>query len=87
MAGVLLEEGQARTYGPSPDIVSLQIHELNLRMPSSETINAGKSTTLKTSREHKVKYPVTYVQVTDKNPSKKRMGLAMLFLGILAEKA
>ena len=87
MAGVLLEEGQARTYSPSPDIASLQIHELSLQMPSSETINAGKSTTLKTSREQKVKDPVTNVQVTDKNPAKKRMGLAMLFLGILAEKA
>ncbi len=87
MAGVLLEEGQARTYSPSPDIASLQIHELSLQMPSSETINAGKSTALKTSREQKVKHPVTHVQVTDKNPAKKRMGLAMLFLGILAEKA
>jgi hypothetical protein len=86
MAGVLLEEGQARTsYSPSLDIASLQINELNLHMPSSETINAGKSQTLKTSREQKVKDPVTHVQVTDKNPAKKRMGLAILFLGILAK--
>ncbi|MDH3770352.1 MAG: hypothetical protein OET79_05125 [Nitrospirota bacterium] len=85
MAGVLLEEGQARTYSPSPDIASLQINELNLHMPSSETINAGKSQTLKTSQEQKVKDPVTHVQVTDKNPAKKRMGLAILFLGILAK--
>ena len=87
MAGVLLEEGQARPYSPSPDVASLQINELNLHTPSSETINAGKSQTLKTSREQKVKDPVTHVQVTDKNLAKKRMGLAMLFLGILTEKS
>ena len=86
MAGVLLEEGQARTYSPSPDIASLQINELNLHTPSSETINAGKSQPLKTSRELKSEDLVTHVQVTDKNPAKKRMGFAILFLGILAEK-
>jgi len=85
MAGLLLEEGQARTYPPSPDIASLQINELNLNTPSSESLNAGKSQTLKTSREQKVKDSVTHVQGTDKNPAKKRMGLAILFLGILAE--
>ena len=37
MAGVLLDEGQARTYSPSPDIASIQINELNLHTPSSET--------------------------------------------------
>ena len=85
MAGVLLEEGQARTYSPSPDIASLQIHELSLHTPSAETINAGKSPTLNTSREQKVKYPVTHKQVEDKQPAKKRMGLAILLLGVLAE--
>ncbi len=85
MAGVLLEEGQARTYSISPDIASLQINELNLYTPSSETINSGKSQTLKTSREQKVKDPVTHVLVAEKTLAKKRMGLAILFLGILAE--
>ena len=85
MAGVLLDEGQARTYSPSPDIVSIQINELNRHTPSSETSNAGKSQTLKTSREQKVIDPVTHKQVADKQPAKKRMGLAILFLGLLAE--
>ena len=85
MAGVLIEEGQARTYSPSQDIASLHVKELNLTSHSSETTNAGKSQHLKSSRELKSQDPATHKQVADKKPAKKRMGLAILFLGILAE--
>lgn len=85
MAGVLLEEGQARTYSPSRDIASLQFKKLNLTIHSVETTDAGKSQPLKSSRERKVKDPATHKQVADKNPTKKMMGLGILFLGILAE--
>ena len=85
MAGVLLEEGQARTYSPSPDIASLQIHELSLHTHLSDRINPGKSQPLKSSREQKAKNPTAHKQVEDKQPAKKRMGLAILLLGVLAE--
>jgi len=85
IAGLLLEEGQARTYTPSPTIAPLQVNKQNLQTNLSDTINPGKSQALKSSREQKDKNPATHKQVADKQPAKKRMGLAILFLGILAE--
>jgi len=85
MAGVLLEEGQARTYSPSSVMASLQVTQLNLQTNSSESINAGKSPPHESSREHKTKIPAAQEHVKDKNSAQKQMGLAMLFLGILAE--
>lgn len=85
MTGVLLEEGQARTYNPSQDIASLHVKELNLKTHTSETINYAKSQSLKSSQEQKSEDPATHKQVADTKPAKKRMGLAILFLGILAE--
>ena len=85
MAGVLLEEGQARTYSPSPAIPSLKVIKLNQQTNSSELINAGKSPTSESRQAQKAKTPATQEHVKDQNSAKKRMGLAMLFLGILAE--
>ena len=85
MAGVLLEEGQARTYDPSPAITSLQVNKPNLQTGLLETIYAGKSQTLRSSQEKKAQDPATHNHVAAKNLQKKRMGLAILFLGILAE--
>ncbi len=85
LAGLLLGEGQARTYTPSPVIAPLQINKQNLQTHLSETINPGKSRPLKSNREQKTIDPATHKQVPDKQPAKKRMGLAILFLGILAE--
>jgi hypothetical protein len=85
IAGLLLEEGQARTYTPSPTIAPLQVNQQNQQTNLSDTINPGKSQALKSSREQKDKNPATHKQVADKQPAKKRMGLAILFLGILAE--
>ena len=85
IAGLLLEEGQARTYTPSPTIAPLQINKQNLHTHLSDRINPGKSQPLKSSREQKTTDPATHKQVEDKQPAKKRMGLAILFLGLLAE--
>ena len=43
LAGLLLGEGQARTYTPSPIIAPLQVNKQNLQTHLSETVNAGKS--------------------------------------------
>ena len=85
MAGVLLEEDQARTYSPSSVMASLQVTQLNLQTNSSGSINAGESPPPESSREHKTNVPAAQEHVKDKNSVQKRMGLAMLFLGILAE--
>jgi len=66
MAGVLLEEGQARTYSPSSVMPSLQVTQLNLQTNSSESINAGKSPPHESSREHKTKIPAAQETVKDK---------------------
>ena len=85
MAGLLLEEGQARTYTPSPMIAPLQVNKQNLQTHLTETINPEESQPLISTREQTTKNPVTHKQVADKQPAKKRMGLAILFLGLLAE--
>lgn len=84
-AGVLIEEGQARTYSPSLDRASLQVKELNLTTPSVEATLVQKPQLLKSSQGQKVKDSAIQGLVGDKKPGKKRMGLAILFLGILAE--
>ena len=86
MAGTLLEDSQARTYTSSPIHTSLQASKLNLHMHSPETVIAGKLHTLKSGREHTPEISDIHKLVADKKPAKKRMGLAILFLRILAEK-
>jgi hypothetical protein len=85
IAGLLLEEGQARTYTPSPTIAPLQINKQNLQTHFSDRINPDKSQILESSREQKTKNPTAHEQMEDKQPAKKRMGLAILLLGFLAE--
>jgi len=83
---VLLEEGQARTYSPPAVNQSLETTTLNPRQTSSESLMTGHLSGGKASREEKAKVPALK-KVEDKNPEKKRMGLAILFLGILAEES
>ena len=85
MAGLLLEEGQARTYTPSPDIAPLQVNKQNLQKHWAEKSNPEESQPFKSTREQKTKNSVTHEQVADRQPAKKRMGLAILFLGLRAE--
>lgn len=85
MAGVLLEEGQARTYLPSPENSSIQTSRLNRHAQSSESTKTVKLEPLNTSLEQKANSPIFQKEGTNKNPEKKKMGLAILFLGILAE--
>lgn len=87
MAGVLLEEGQARTYSPSPEHSSIQTSRLNRHAPSSESTKILKPDPRNTSLEEKTNGPAYQKEGADKNPTKKRMGLAILFLGILAEES
>ncbi|UCH91649.1 MAG: hypothetical protein JSU60_02790 [Nitrospirota bacterium] len=87
IAGLLLEEGQARTYTPSI-IAPLHVNKQNLQTHLSETINPQKSQALQSSLKQETRNPATHTthkQAPDKQPAKKRMGLAILFLGILAE--
>ncbi|MEX0829469.1 MAG: hypothetical protein WD032_04440 [Nitrospirales bacterium] len=86
MAGVLLEEGQARTYSPTPEHSSIQTGSLNRHAPHSESTKIVNRDSRNTSLEEKTNGPAIQKEGTDKNPAKKRMGLAILFLGILAEK-
>ena len=85
MAGVLLEEGQARTYSPSPENSSIQTSRLNRHAQSSESSKPVTLEPLHRSLEHKTSGPIIQKEEKDKNLGKKRMGLAILFLGILAE--
>lgn len=85
MAGLLLEEGQARTFDPSPVNSSIQTIELNRHAQSSESTKTAQPEPFHTYLEQKANSPTIQKEGTDKNPAKKRMGLAILFLGILAK--
>ena len=87
MAGAMLKESQAHTYSPSPVIASLQVTKPNLQTHSSESINAGQSSTPESNWKQKAKIPAPQEHVKAKKSAKKRMGLAIFFLGILAEKS
>lgn len=86
MAGILLEEGQARTYSPSPVNSTIQTSRLDVYMPSSESMITQESPAIKVGSEQKTPVLAIEKEMADKNPAKKkRMGLAILFLGILAK--
>jgi len=86
MAGGLLEEGQARTYSPSPVNFSIQTSRLNVHTPSSDSMSMEESSATKVDLEQKASVLAKEENMAGKSPAmKKRMGLAILFLGILAE--
>lgn len=85
MAGMILEDGQARSYASSPIRASLPVNEQNLHMHSPKTVIFGKSYTFKSGREHPPEYSNSHKLAAVKNSAKTRMGLAILLLGILAE--
>ncbi len=86
MAGILLDEGQARTYSPSPENRTIQTSRLNRHIQSTESAKTVKIEPLNPFSDRNTNKPAIQKEGTDKNPSKKkRMGLAILFLGILAE--
>jgi hypothetical protein len=87
MAGMLLEEGQARTYASSPTHTSTQGNTLNGHTRSAELMNIEQSPAQKTSPKQKRNVPTMQKEGADNNPGKKRMGLAILFLGILAKES
>ncbi len=80
MTGVLLEDGQARTYSPS--VATNQVSKLDA---SAHAVRIHQTQPPKPTV--KEQGPTFAIQTeAKKHPAKKRMGLAMLFLGILAEK-
>ncbi len=86
MAGVLLEVGQAYTNSSSPVVASFHDHPITLHSHSSTPSNTKKSLSLLSKEKKKAEDPVHHHQVSTKSTAKKRMGFAMIFLGILAEK-
>jgi len=85
MAGVLLGEGQARVSAPSSVSVSVQSHALIPQTTASHRLKTAQTQSLSSSRKQPAKDFTPQDQLDDKKLEKKRMGLAMLFIGILAE--
>ncbi len=85
MAGLLLEEGQARTYTPSPVPTSISVSQVKLETDSLESMNTKALQKDQSKGNKKIQDLTDQEQRADKKPAKKRMGLAILFLGILAE--
>ena len=86
MAGLLLGEGQARTYPPSPTHAPLSVTIMDHPIGSSQAITLKRSEINKAISEQKPHQKTMGKRLGVNVPEKKkRMGLAMLFLGILAE--
>jgi hypothetical protein len=85
VAGVIFEEGQARVYSPSSVSVSVKSHTLITQTPASHPIKTGKASTLRSAWKQPSKASEAHDPGNDKKLEKKRMGLAMLFMGLLAE--
>ena len=85
MAGVFLEDGLARTYSPFPANSLAQVMPLNplTNLPSSKTIKKTESPT-NISKQIAI-IPSNNNHLIAKEPAKKRMGLAIIFLGALAK--
>lgn len=82
MVGVLLGESQARTSASSPAVPSMQANKLNLHTQPSKSIDSEKSQSLKSIWSEERENSDALKQESKKHPAKKRMGLAILFLGI-----
>ncbi len=85
MAAVLLGEGQARTIAPTPDNHSIQVSMVNNSVKSSLSKNTMTTGGQHFNPKQQPTNATPQKERSDKNPEKKRMGLAILFLGILAE--
>ncbi len=86
LAGVLLDEGQARTHPSSQENSTTQAGRLHSHIQSPDSTKVVKIESRPIFSSRKNNNPVIQNERTDKNPAKKkRMGLAILFLGILAD--
>ncbi len=82
MAGVVLTDSQARTLSP-PSVSTIQTNPL----ASTEPAPMDTPTQLRSRSTQQIKDSAKQEQVSRNATGKKRMGLGMFVLGIVAEKS
>lgn len=85
MAGILLQEGQARTYSPSPRNSSIAVTSMDRPTGSAQLMTTKQSEIRRATPGQRADISARQKDIADKNHAKKRMGLAMLFSRTLAE--
>jgi hypothetical protein len=86
-ATVLLDKGQARTLTTTPPMQSVRAQDLHATGIASKPDPSGKNrVTQSTNLPHNPEV-VPHEIPNEEKPHKKKFGLAILFLGVLAEKS
>ena len=86
LTGVFLGDGQARTYSPSTGTSPGQVAILKPLIPLSLSQSMIKSEPPTIISGQVTNIPSKHKDIVTKKSAKKRMGLAMIFLGALAKK-
>ncbi len=87
LAGILLDEGQAGTMTTPPIIEGTQIQNQNLQEIPKNSIVPVKKSERESGPMNAREEGRPQDSVKKQEPAKKKLGLALLFLGVLAEKS
>jgi hypothetical protein len=87
LAGILLDEGQAGTMTTPPIIEGTQIQNQTLQKIHKDSIDLVKKSERDSGPMNARKEGRHQDSVNKQEPAKKKLGLALLFLGVLAEKS
>jgi hypothetical protein len=86
-ATVFLDEGQARTQTTPPPLPSVKAQDLHPTGIASKPNPQGKNRVARSTNLTYHPEVVAQEMANEENPNKKKFGLAILFLGLLAEKS
>ncbi|MDH4192681.1 MAG: hypothetical protein OEY80_04760 [Nitrospirota bacterium] len=86
-AAIFLGEGQARTLTTPPPIESVRAQDTYSTRTLSKSSLLEKNQISPTTKPSHHPEAVTQEMNNEEQPKKKRLGLAILFLGMLAEKS
>lgn len=86
-AAVFLGEGQARTLTPPPPMQSVKIQDSHSNEIVSKAYPSEKNRTSQSTNLQPHSEVVAQEMANEDKTNKKRLGFAILFLGVLAEKS
>lgn len=86
-ATVLLDEGQARTLTTPPPMQSVKAQDPHATGIVSKADPSGKNRVAQSTNLTHHPEVVAQEMANEEKPNKKKFGLAILFLGMLAEKS
>lgn len=86
-ATVFLDEGQARTQTTPPPLPSVKAQDLHTTAIASKPDPPGRNRVAQSTNLTYHPEVIAQEMANEEKPNKKKFGLAILFLGMLAEKS